>query len=219
MPTAAHDENARVLQARVFSIGMALSCASWVVLGLLHASPEDRWTAGRLGIACLHATTAVLFALRVPAKEMLKAKDIFAALPSLALSGALFRLAPPPSQWPLWVNLVFVVATAWTVWSLGTLGRSFAFFPARRELVTSGPFSLVRHPAYLGELVMTSMFATTALSSAQDLPRAALVGGCALVLIPAVVWRVRAEDAVMAEAPNGAAYQASTRFRLIPFVF
>lgn len=219
MPTTADDESARVFQARVFSIGMALSCASWVVLGLLHAAPEDRWTVGRLGIACLHATTAVLFALRIPAKEEGSLKDILAALPSLALSGALFRLAPPPSQWPLWANVVFLLGTTWTIWSLATLGRSFAFLPARRTLVTTGPFSVVRHPAYLGELVMTAVFAVTALLATREPVQIGWIWACVLALVPALVWRILAEDALLERAPEGATYQAATRFRLIPFVF
>jgi protein-S-isoprenylcysteine O-methyltransferase Ste14 len=33
-------------------------------------------------------------------------------------------------------------------WSLYTIGRSFAIFPSARLLVTSGPYTIVRHPIY-----------------------------------------------------------------------
>jgi protein-S-isoprenylcysteine O-methyltransferase Ste14 len=33
------------------------------------------------------------------------------------------------------------------------LGRSFSIFPEGRELVTHGPFSVVRHPLYLTEQI------------------------------------------------------------------
>ena len=35
--------------------------------------------------------------------------------------------------------------------ALGTLGKSFSLIPQTRNLVTSGPYRLVRHPVYVGE--------------------------------------------------------------------
>ena len=48
---------------------------------------------------------------------------------------------------------VVIVGTLWTIWSLATLGRCFGLFPEVRGLVTRGPYRLVRHPVYLGEVV------------------------------------------------------------------
>jgi protein-S-isoprenylcysteine O-methyltransferase Ste14 len=48
---------------------------------------------------------------------------------------------------------VIVFGTLFTIWSLATLGRCFGLFPEVRGLVTRGPYQLVRHPVYLGELV------------------------------------------------------------------
>jgi protein-S-isoprenylcysteine O-methyltransferase Ste14 len=48
---------------------------------------------------------------------------------------------------------VVIVGTLWTTWSLGTLGRCFGLFPEVRGLVLRGPYRLVRHPVYLGELL------------------------------------------------------------------
>jgi protein-S-isoprenylcysteine O-methyltransferase Ste14 len=47
---------------------------------------------------------------------------------------------------------VVVLGTLWTIWSLATLGRCFGLFPEVRGLVLRGPYRLVRHPVYLGEL-------------------------------------------------------------------
>jgi protein-S-isoprenylcysteine O-methyltransferase Ste14 len=48
---------------------------------------------------------------------------------------------------------VVTVGTLFTIWSLATLGRCFGLFPEVRGLVMRGPYRLVRHPVYLGELI------------------------------------------------------------------
>jgi protein-S-isoprenylcysteine O-methyltransferase Ste14 len=48
---------------------------------------------------------------------------------------------------------VVIAGTLFTIWSLATLGRCFGLFPEVRGLVTHGPYRLVRHPVYLGEIV------------------------------------------------------------------
>jgi protein-S-isoprenylcysteine O-methyltransferase Ste14 len=50
-------------------------------------------------------------------------------------------------------SLIVIVGTLWTIWSLATLGRCFGLFPEARGLVQRGPYRLVRHPVYLGELI------------------------------------------------------------------
>jgi protein-S-isoprenylcysteine O-methyltransferase Ste14 len=43
--------------------------------------------------------------------------------------------------------------TAWAVWSVRFLGRSISVIAQAREVVDQGPYRLVRHPLYVGELV------------------------------------------------------------------
>ncbi|MBV8717109.1 MAG: isoprenylcysteine carboxylmethyltransferase family protein [Chloroflexi bacterium] len=50
-------------------------------------------------------------------------------------------------------SAIVIVGTLWTIWSLAFLGRCFGLFPEARGLVQSGPYRLVRHPVYLGELI------------------------------------------------------------------
>ena len=50
-------------------------------------------------------------------------------------------------------SVVITLGTLFTIWSLATLGRCFGLFPEVRGLVTRGPYRLVRHPVYLGELI------------------------------------------------------------------
>jgi protein-S-isoprenylcysteine O-methyltransferase Ste14 len=50
-------------------------------------------------------------------------------------------------------SAVVIVGTLFTIWSLATLGRCFGLFPEARGLVMRGPYRMVRHPVYAGELV------------------------------------------------------------------
>lgn len=50
-------------------------------------------------------------------------------------------------------SVVVIGGTVFTIWSLATLGRCFGLFPEVRGLVMSGPYRLVRHPVYLGEMI------------------------------------------------------------------
>lgn len=49
--------------------------------------------------------------------------------------------------------VVISLGLAFSIYSLGWLGRSFGVVPQARELVRSGPYRFVRHPLYVGEFV------------------------------------------------------------------
>src|SRR4051794_15104946 len=81
-------------------------------------------------------------------------RDVLLAAPALSTGVVLCALAPDAADWPgLW-RVTFLAGLALASAALVTLGRSFALLPRGRPLVASGPYRLVRHPAYLGELVV-----------------------------------------------------------------
>jgi len=88
------------------------------------------------------------------------------------------------------------------------LGRCFGVLPEARGLVTRGPYRLVRHPVYLGEIA-----ALTGLTIAAPAPvHVAMLA----VFIFAQLTRMRLEEAALTEAfPEYAAYAARTS-RLLP---
>ncbi len=49
-------------------------------------------------------------------------------------------------------DVLATVGLAYSVWGLAYLRRSFSIIPEARRLVTGGPYSLSRHPVYLGEI-------------------------------------------------------------------
>ncbi len=48
--------------------------------------------------------------------------------------------------------VVQATALVWVIASVAALGKSFGVAPADRGLVVTGPYHIVRHPLYLGEL-------------------------------------------------------------------
>src|SRR5690606_37173753 len=76
--------------------------------------------------------------------------------------GVALTLAEPPGEWPFRCEVVFVIGTGLTLITFAFLRRSFAVLPSLREVVDRGPYRLVRHPAYAGELLMVVGCAATA---------------------------------------------------------
>jgi protein-S-isoprenylcysteine O-methyltransferase Ste14 len=61
----------------------------------------------------------------------------------------------PPGKSPFGVQvlgtLLLLAGTAGSIYCLRYLGRSFSIMAAARELVTHGPYGVVRHPLYVAE--------------------------------------------------------------------
>ena len=94
----------------------------------------------------------------------------------------------------LWVVAGLTVAWAGMLlrlWSVLTLGRLFTTTVVVRPeqaVVTSGPYRIVRHPSYLGVMILLAGFGL----SLGDLASVAV-----MVVLPALglIWRIRVEEA------------------------
>ena len=175
---------------------------------------ESPHTPATMAVCALHGVVAILFALRRPAEGAVALGDALRALPSMFAGAAALRLAADAPAWPLGATLLLGLGAAIAALSLAFLGRSFAVLPARagaRPLVTRGPYALVRHPAYLGELLVIAGAVAAAWSW-----RAALVGALA---IAGFVVRMRAEERRLAEGEDYRAYLRAVRWRWLPGVW
>lgn len=94
------------------------------------------------------------------------------------------------------------------LWSLTVLGLSFSVVPQDRGIVSRGPYRLVRHPMYLGELL-----SLLGLCFSTGLGWNWCVSGLFAVL---TLLRIRAEERVI---EGYAGYADMVRWRLLPFVW
>ena len=83
---------------------------------------------------------------------------------------------------------------------------------AEQQVIRSGPYAVVRHPMYLGMLLMV-LFSALGLGSYWALIPAAL-------LLPALVLRSRSEEKILAGGLKGyTEYKQQVRWRLVPGVW
>jgi protein-S-isoprenylcysteine O-methyltransferase Ste14 len=114
-----------------------------------------------------------------------------------------------------WIGVVLCSAgLAFCVWARFTLGRNWSgvvTFKGGHELITRGPYALVRHPIYTGLL---TMFVATVIVLGH------VAGIIALPLVFASIWiKLLHEEKLMLEKfpDQYAAYQCRVK-RLIPFI-
>lgn len=156
-------------------------------------------------LAALHnAILTGLYARRKPAREY-DQRGLW-----LGLLAAVLPLAVPyPEQVHPVALTVGVFGYALVLWSLLTLGTRFSIAPADRGLVAHGPYRFVRHPMYLGELVLRLTLVSTS-------PQPFLAAGLFLALAAIQVLRAIREEQIISGYP---AYAHQVRFRLIPGVW
>ncbi len=124
---------------------------------------------------------------------------------------AYLRWVPGEATWPDAGFVLVSLAAALSLASLLTLGRRFGVRPALRGLARSGPYRLVRHPMYLSYLIADVGY------NMQEWNL-----GTALMVLAgwaSLLYRIRAEERVLAQHPDWPAYLASVKYRLLPGVW
>ena len=81
-----------------------------------------------------------------------------------------------------------------------------------QTVISTGPYAIVRHPMYLG-ILLIYLFTPIALGSY-------LAVSVFFLFVPLLVYRIRNEEEVLVrELPGYSEYRKKTRYRLIPFVW
>lgn len=113
-----------------------------------------------LGFAVQVLSLAFVLLVVVMTLRRLPATSSAAGLePRLAAIAGTFLLMlltwlPPgaaPATAQLGATVLLVVGTAGSIYCLHYLGRSFSILASARELVTGGPYGVIRHPLYVAE--------------------------------------------------------------------
>jgi protein-S-isoprenylcysteine O-methyltransferase Ste14 len=123
-PTA--EDQARVLQEAVTIVFLALVV---VLFAVRRRSIQGQRATWRAGLVALLGTFLLNVVAYLPIDEAASTGTLLAS------------------------SAVVMLGTLFTIWSLATLGRCFGLLPEVRGLVVRGPYRLVRHPVYLGEVI------------------------------------------------------------------
>jgi protein-S-isoprenylcysteine O-methyltransferase Ste14 len=99
---------------------------------------------------------------------------------------------------------LLLAGLVWSVWAVRTLGRSFSVIPQARAVVSAGPYRVVRHPLYLGEIVAT-------LGLAVVRPSAETFGAWVLLCVLQAFRAAHEERLLAATLPDYDGYRRCTR--------
>lgn len=163
---------------------------------LLHRLNQYRLFAVKalwLGETLLFAVLIVAYLFRSPpASRSLGVREIIVPLAGSALPFLLLLSPPAPlvtGNRPMFYGLLWgmTAATLLTVWGMWTLRGSFSITVEARQLVTSGPYRLVRHPIYAGEILAAATVAAIRFSAVNIV--------LLLLFITLQLWRTRMEEA------------------------
>ena len=176
----------------IIGVGWVVFWAYWLVMALTAKAGRSGWTqfAGiRVGLILV-----ILFLIRL---RVIKGHEV-----------------PTHNPWLLGIGLaIFILGLALAVWARVYLGRNWGMPMSQKadpELVTTGPYSQVRHPIYSG--IILGMVGTAIAVSLYWLIAVAIVG--AYFLFSAVI-----EERTMAKLFPAAypPYKYATKM-LIPYI-
>ncbi len=151
----------------------------------------------------------LLSLVRIPASRVSVSLSSVAATGGALIMPAFIRMGPLHGAPSGVIAIAFEVAGI-VISQLARIymGRSFGLLPANRGIVSRGPFRYVRHPVYVGWMLLSIGFAL-----AYPSPRNIV---CVLMTLPFIAWRIALEERLLCEDPAYREYCARVRFRLIP---
>lgn len=162
---------------------------------------------------CFYLLVIALFLTRSQAKAT--SRSLLAR--TLAYAGTFtpfilpFTRSPETDITPTLLSIsIMTCGMLFVVYSLNTLGRSFGIMPQARALVRSGPYRLIRHPLYVGEIVAFGGAILAGFTIAKL--------GIFLLLAAIQSYRAIQEEKLLEETiPEYSVYKATTK-RFIPGV-
>jgi hypothetical protein len=147
----------RLLPALFFSVFLARQLLFlWDGLHSVHNAYDYLFVLQQLLALAYFTMLVVLYTTRLPKRGT----DHRVAVVFIAFTGTFSAIVAPflpagghREGLVVAADLLATLGLAYSVWGLAYLRRSFSIIPEARRLVTGGPYSLSRHPVYLGEIV------------------------------------------------------------------
>jgi protein-S-isoprenylcysteine O-methyltransferase Ste14 len=206
----------RLVPALFFSVFLARQLLfAWDGLRSVRQPGDYLFVLQQLLALAYFTMLVILYSTRLPKKGT----DHRAAVMFIAFTGTFSAIAAPflpgggrREGLVLVADLLATFGLAYSVWGLAYLRRSFSIIPEARRLVTGGPYSLSRHPVYLGEIVA---------AIGINLATAGWPGALAIAyFIGCELLRIRWEEGVLARAfPNDYPAYARRVARYLPNPF
>lgn len=221
--------NNNTSKPKVYIVPMILMIIMWMIL-FLPAGSTKFWEAWIfwIGFSLITLFITVYFIKRNPeflsrrtkVKEQATTKKAPAFLKAyyigFIIPGIDFRF-----QWshePIWLVIVsnMIVFAAYififVVFKENSYASTVIQVENEQHVITTGPYSIVRHPMYLGMVIM-SLFMPLALGSyVAIIPM--------LFIIPTILFRLKSEEEVLLRELRGYKdYCLKTHYRLIPFIW
>ncbi|MCS7471119.1 hypothetical protein NZK35_31060 [Stieleria sp. ICT_E10.1] len=194
---------------RFVDIAIGVSILSWAGAAIWSNLGQRPLTI-LIATSLLHLMVGVLFLLRRGVEQQGDFATCLMAVPAVLVGGWVFGWSP--SDWNISTQLLFVSGSGLAILSFVFLGRCFAILPAIRGTVVHGPFSIIRHPAYLGELAMV-----VACVVAAGLRWEQLV--ILLFIFALFAIRIRVEERLLLSGVEYQRYCRKVRWRLIPLIW
>ena len=178
-------------------IGGRFAAAAYVVAYLGWALSEARITVGTPGQSAAESRTLVPYAgaRATTALAAAYSAPVVSAELGVVLAG---------------IFLAGVTLRAWAIHELGAQYSHRVVWISESGLICSGPYRVLRHPAYAGMLLANVGFVGYFASPASI---AALT-----LLATAILWRIRVEESILSKSPEYREF-ASLRRRILPGVW
>lgn len=223
------ENNNNISKLKVFIVPIILITIMWIIL-FLPAGTTKFWQAWILwlGFSLITFFITVYFIKKNPEfllrRTKVKEKETTKKAPSFfkayyigfILPGIDFRFHW--SHEPIWIVIIsnIIVFAAYififVVFKENSYTSTIIQVENEQHVITTGPYSIIRHPMYLGIVIM-SLFMPLALGSYfAIIPM--------LFIIPLLIFRIKIEEEILLRELKGYKdYCLKTRYRLIPLIW
>lgn len=189
----------------------ALNCLFWAVFGLILDIQENSLSIVRICTSILHVVACILLFFRIVSILQFNKNDTIVFVFSVLLTGFLFKTSQPFYSWPLIYNISFIMGTLISCTALLNLGKSFAILPSKKEVVQSGLYRIIRHPAYFGEIILTltCFFINPVLYRTVPL----------ILCILCFFYRINVEEQILSQDNQYQKYMKRVRWKIFPKIW